>query len=230
MVLTDALARLSAVNNYVFLSTNDMGQSVFYSTYGAALNASNSDELNDMIQLNPSDSSGQPNWISVNERVSLVPLGVQQGPKLGYRGVLSTLITNSSVFVPVPMSIQVRTYGYGFNTSLEVLAFIVLLFHVAMVVVHLLMVVWVDKGWTSNAWGGLGELLALAARSRPSNLLDNTGAGVHLKKTWRIMATVRESEFRDGLEFVLAEESASGEKERQDDDSDRIPRPDVEYR
>ena len=63
-------------------------------------------------------------------------------------------------------------YGYGFSagSTSQVLAFIVLLSHVAIVLVHLVVTgLMAENGssfWSSNAWPAAGDWLALALGSR----------------------------------------------------------------
>ncbi|KAK4212323.1 hypothetical protein QBC37DRAFT_483942 [Rhypophila decipiens] len=99
-------------------------------------------------------------------------------------------------------------YGYGpFSSSMSValvLSWTVLLVHLVAVVGHVIIVVVVHRGWTSEAWTQLGELLTLAMGSRRPgmtttgerdpgpDLLRNTGAGVDLWRIWRLRAYVRE--------------------------------------
>ncbi|KAM7213112.1 hypothetical protein V8F06_011484 [Rhypophila decipiens] len=99
-------------------------------------------------------------------------------------------------------------YGYGpLGSSMPValvLSWTVLLVHLVVVVGHVIIVVVVHRGWTSEAWTQLGELLTLAMGSRrpgiPTtderdpgpDLLRNTGAGVDRWRIWRLRAYVRE--------------------------------------
>ncbi|KAM7214291.1 hypothetical protein V8F06_010342 [Rhypophila decipiens] len=93
-------------------------------------------------------------------------------------------------------------YGYGFkgdgSDTITILSWTVLLLHVSMIFGHLVVVMFVNKGWSSDAWAELGELLALALKSEPPRgedggcLLQNTGAGVNKWKTWRLRVFVRE--------------------------------------
>ncbi|KAM7186691.1 hypothetical protein V8F33_011678 [Rhypophila sp. PSN 637] len=99
-------------------------------------------------------------------------------------------------------------YGYGpLSADMSValvLSWTVLLAHLVIVLGHVIIVVVIHRGWTSEAWTQFGELLTLAMGSRRPgvattgerdpglDLLRNTGAGVDRWRIWRLWAYVRE--------------------------------------
>ncbi|OIW33164.1 hypothetical protein CONLIGDRAFT_676968 [Coniochaeta ligniaria NRRL 30616] len=107
--------------------------------------------------------------------------------------------------VTVKTSYFVFTYGYGINNSwLTAVGIAVLLLHALLVLCHVgLILGW--GFWTSDAWGSLGEMVALALRSAPPGELVNATAGVARMETWRLVAVVRERVAAGRLELVLSE-------------------------
>ncbi|KAI1347652.1 hypothetical protein F5Y01DRAFT_329298 [Xylaria sp. FL0043] len=96
----------------------------------------------------------------------------------------------------VVFTVQRYGWGYGLRTETIWFSVIILLIHVVLVVVYTgySFAFWVrEKGWNSNAWGTIGELLALAVLSPPAEELKNTGAGIRNSKTWMTTLRVREA-------------------------------------
>jgi hypothetical protein len=120
--------------------------------------------------------------------------------------------------VHVRISYFIHTYGYGVRDSwLTAVGIAVLLFHAALVLVHVGLILG-GGYWTSDAWGSLGELVALALRSAPPSGLANATAGVSKAETWQLIAVVRERVAENRLEFVLSERGA---RRRRDGDVEK---------
>lgn len=101
-----------------------------------------------------------------------------------------------------------QLHAYRFEGLIIKLSMSVLLVHMMLVYAHLLLLV-VGDGWCSRAWSELGELMALAILTRPSELLQNAGAGVKSWDTWKLRTFVREVTPEGRLELVLKETSGS---------------------
>ncbi|KAK4199496.1 hypothetical protein QBC40DRAFT_328627 [Triangularia verruculosa] len=107
-------------------------------------------------------------------------------------------------------------YQYNFEGLSVKLAFGVLLLHVLLVLVHFVGTACIYRGFGSSAWEQLGELMTLAMNSQGSDLLKNTGVGVHKWEVWRLMARVCEDEFEERrVELRLhSEQVLDGDEER----------------
>ncbi|KAI0110361.1 hypothetical protein GGR51DRAFT_558006 [Nemania sp. FL0031] len=95
----------------------------------------------------------------------------------------------------VDYKVQRYGWGYGLDTGTIWFSIIILLTHVLLVIVYFVysFVFWFRaKGWTSNAWGSIGELVALAILSPPADELKNSGAGIHHSKTYMTELRIRE--------------------------------------
>ncbi|KAK4672197.1 LOW QUALITY PROTEIN: hypothetical protein QC763_0001390 [Podospora pseudopauciseta] len=88
-------------------------------------------------------------------------------------------------------------YRYNFEGLSVKLAFGVLLLHVLLVLIHFVGTACIYRGFGSSAWEQLGELMTLAMNSQGSDLLKNTGVGVHKWEVWRLMARVCEDEVEE---------------------------------
>lgn len=76
-------------------------------------------------------------------------------------------------------------YGYDWKSSHTIpFAFLVLLLHVVIVVVHSIMVLWSRNPWHSSSWGSFGQMMALALRSGVIEGLGSVGAGVSSSQIW----------------------------------------------
>lgn len=87
-------------------------------------------------------------------------------------------------------------YGYGFRTATTYFGVTVLLAHVLLTIIYIsyaLYEFFYVTHWTSDSWGGLGELMMLLINSKPSMELQNTCAGVDSKLTWRKRVYIRET-------------------------------------
>ncbi|KAI1194773.1 hypothetical protein F5X97DRAFT_265619 [Nemania serpens] len=96
---------------------------------------------------------------------------------------------------PVVFRVQRYGWGYGLNTDTIWFSVVILLTHAFLVLVYFAysFVFWCRaKGWTSNAWGTIGEFVALAVISPPADELRNSGAGIHHSRTWMTELRIRE--------------------------------------
>ncbi|KAK6951406.1 hypothetical protein Daesc_007941 [Daldinia eschscholtzii] len=138
-------------------------------------------------------------------------------------------IKDTSLYTNIPIVVSKQAYGFRLNNLTVFLAMIILLLHVALVVAHILISL-IGRPWSSNAWSGLGELLALAIQSDTTKLLENTGAGISKAKTWKLTATVREVESETRLQLVISDEQndmrSLGVK---GEESEGIPKADWKY-
>ncbi|KAI1420001.1 hypothetical protein F5Y12DRAFT_775087 [Xylaria sp. FL1777] len=107
----------------------------------------------------------------------------------------------------IVFTVQRYGWGYGLRTETIWFSIITLLIHVFLVVAYAIysIVFWYRaKGWTSKAWGTIGELVALAVLSPPAGELKNTGAGIHKSSTWMTPLRIREATSDpDHLELVV---------------------------
>ncbi|OTB15029.1 hypothetical protein K445DRAFT_367224 [Daldinia sp. EC12] len=138
-------------------------------------------------------------------------------------------IKDMSLYTNIPIVVSKQAYGFRLDNLTVILAMAILLLHVALVVAHILISL-IGRPWSSNAWSGLGELLALAIQSNSTKLLENTGAGTSKADTWKLTATVREAESDNRLQLVISDEQndmvspgVKGEK------SEGIPKADWKY-
>ncbi|KAI1481069.1 hypothetical protein F4774DRAFT_424380 [Daldinia eschscholtzii] len=138
-------------------------------------------------------------------------------------------IQDTSLYTNIPIIVSKKAYGFRLDNLTVILAMTILLLHVVLAVAHILISL-IGQPWSSDAWSDLGELLALAIQSDPTKVLENTGAGISKAKTWKLTATVRESESDNRLKLVISDEQndmqspgAQGEK------SEGIPKADWKY-
>ncbi|KAK5626034.1 hypothetical protein RRF57_001750 [Xylaria bambusicola] len=98
-------------------------------------------------------------------------------------------------------------WGYGLNSKTIWFSIITLMIHVVLVFVYFAysLIFWLRaKGWTSQAWGSVGEFMALAISSPPADELRNTGAGIDKSQTWMTTLRIREAgSVNDKLELVV---------------------------
>lgn len=118
-----------------------------------------------------------------------------------------------SGFTLVDFTIERYGYGYGYRDSVTVaFGLSVLLTHAVVALAYMLYSIHhrlVGAGFTSNAWGEMGEMLALALQSERARELQNVGGGVVSKSTWKLRVRVRERA-GDGLELVVGREDLDG--------------------
>lgn len=98
--------------------------------------------------------------------------------------------SNTSEWTEVTWQVRRFGYGWGLDGITIKLAAAVLLFHVLLVLIHVPTVI--ISGWTSTCWSNVGEVLALAVNSQPSDHLQNTSAGVEKSTTWQELVRIRE--------------------------------------
>jgi len=211
LLLADGLARLQAKYDYVFLSTDAGGRPVF---------------LDEYVVNSQSATGPHYSWTPVADTNMIV----HAENWTHNASVHSTQLQNTTIFTEIPMTVYEQTYGYRFEGPLTFLAWAVLLSHVAIVSAHVAIVVF-GRPWSSSAWSGLGELLALVHHSMPSKLLENTSSGVDKSSTWRLTAAVRETQSGDALEVVLFDERTTGRTASStiNKRTGRLPRPERRY-
>ncbi|KAJ5364551.1 uncharacterized protein N7496_010264 [Penicillium cataractarum] len=110
-----------------------------------------------------------PAWVK-----ALMP----QGPgALGKGGILWNMsgvdTTNMTKFTTTATA---NGYAYASSRSTTITAIIVLLIYCVMVVPHTIYTFW--TGWSSSSWDSIPEIVALAMQSTPTEILENTGAGI----------------------------------------------------
>jgi hypothetical protein len=130
---------------------------------------------------------------------------------------VATIIQDFSHKTPdsIPrFSIDILQYGYGYGLRGSkgiLIATAILLTYVLVAFNH--MVVVIIGGWSSDTWSTPGELIALAANSSPTKLLQNTCAGIEDPKTWTRIVSVQETS-EAHLEIVFdAEARRNGDEE-----------------
>ncbi|KAI1119841.1 hypothetical protein F5Y10DRAFT_283739 [Nemania abortiva] len=111
-------------------------------------------------------------------------------------------ISNSEDYMILSVGYYHNLYTYSFSGTTTILSWIVLLLHFLLVSIHILVLI-MHGGRMSDSWGRLGELVCLAFNSQPTNLLENTGAGVTGGRIWGINASVREVGSGERVELVL---------------------------
>jgi hypothetical protein len=109
----------------------------------------------------------------------------------------------------VVFKVQRYGWGYGLSAGGNTIWFsiVILLLHVVLVFLYFgySFIFWCrSRGWTSGAWGSIGELVTLAVLSPPADELKNAGAGIYRSKTWMTRLRVREGGEDSGrLELVV---------------------------
>ena len=123
-------------------------------------------------------------------------------------------------YTEMKVSVQRYGYGYSFRGTPIKLATTALSVYALLAIGHTTLLLF--RGLTFNSWNGMGEMLALAWNSLPTQGLRNTSAGVEKTKTWRQLVKIREGEGKK-LQLKLGDEAESGKGMR------RKPRTGVEY-
>ena len=95
-------------------------------------------------------------------------------------------------------------YGWGLNSTPIKLAAAVLLLNVFICLAHIASVVY--GGWTSPLLRTMGEFIALATNSKPTDKLRNTCAGIDKMRTWQKTMSIRQIGDQH-LELVFADGS-----------------------
>lgn len=114
-------------------------------------------------------------------------------------------LEDAELYTNIPFVFSRYVYGYRLDNLTVILAITVLLLHSILVLAHLLIGLF-GSSWSSLAWSGLGELLALGIQSDRTPLLKNTGAGVSDSSIWRLKAAVRGLDSEERLQLVLSEQ------------------------
>ncbi|KAF3023687.1 hypothetical protein E8E14_013690 [Neopestalotiopsis sp. 37M] len=97
----------------------------------------------------------------------------------------------------IDFTVERYGWGYGLNPPTAKFAVAILLAYVAGLILFLIICSIFRcrrRGWMGEAWGDVGELVALAAMSREPEALQNTGAGIDKAATWMIPVRIRERE------------------------------------
>lgn len=114
-------------------------------------------------------------------------------------------LKDAELYTNIPFEFSRYVYGYRLDNLTIILAVTVLLLHLILVITHVLIGL-LGSAWSSMAWSGLGELLALGIQSDQTPLLKNTGAGTSASSIWRLKTAVREVESEQRLQLVLCEQ------------------------
>lgn len=137
-------------------------------------------------------------------------------------------LEDADLYINIPFVFSRYAYGYRLDNLTVVLAMAVLLLHMALVIVHVL-IGFCGSSWSSMAWSGLGELLALGIQSDRTPLLQNTGAGVSESSVWRLKTAIRELESEQRLQLVLQEQSNIRHLPGTETSMGLLPKADQEY-
>lgn len=114
----------------------------------------------------------------------------------------SQIMTNST---RLDFTLTQKLHGYSFSGITIILAFVVLFLYVTTVLAHIFIVTF-GTSWSSTAWKSLGEFYVLALQSPvPMSVLENSGGGVKVSKTWRARASVQELRHGRRVGIVVAE-------------------------
>ncbi|MCJ1426967.1 hypothetical protein MMC29_004870 [Sticta canariensis] len=126
---------------------------------------------------------------------------------------------SDAFLTPIDFTIKRYGYGHGWQGSFTVaFALAVLLTHAVVAFGYILYSIYnriAGTGFTSRAWGDIGEMLALALHSERARELQNVGGGVEARSTWEMRVRVRERG-GDRLELVVGTESLGGAKPQLD--------------
>lgn len=122
-------------------------------------------------------------------------------------------------------SLTQKLYGYSFSGVTITLAFVGLFLYVATVLVHVLIMTF-GTSWSSRAWKTLGEFYVLALQSpTTTSVLDNTGGGVKVSKTWQARASVLELQHGKRVGIIISE---PGQTDPEEGSTSKV-RPDWKY-
>ncbi|KAI0864292.1 hypothetical protein F4860DRAFT_465768 [Xylaria cubensis] len=104
-------------------------------------------------------------------------------------------------------SVERYGWGYGLNSKTIRFSIVTLLIHTVLVIAYFVysFIFWCrTNGWTSESWGTIGELLALAVSSPPADEFKNTGSGIDESGTWMTSLRIREAgSDPDKIELVV---------------------------
>ena len=100
-------------------------------------------------------------------------------------------ITGPNDLIAVPLKFCRYGYAYGrIDTATFIISAVALLTYVAMGTGMILYLGVVRR--TSTAWSTVGDILALALKSKPTPFFEDAGAGVRHFKTWKHVVQVRD--------------------------------------
>lgn len=172
------------------------------------------------LEGRPSNTMDFSPWISSD---SLVAIDYDmQGNWTNSTLTPSQIKTNST---RLDFTLTQKLHGYSFSGITIILAFVVLFLYVATVLVHISIMIF-GTSWSSRAWKSLGEFYILALQSpTPTSVLDNTGGGVKVSRTWQARASIRELRDENRVGIVVREPSQSDVE----DESISKVRPDWKY-
>ncbi|KAF4969142.1 hypothetical protein FSARC_3579 [Fusarium sarcochroum] len=126
-------------------------------------------------------------------------------------GDISLLAPSATIFFQTSF---LSGYGYDILSSLTIpFALSVLLFHIIIVTMHVVTVLWTGRGWHISSWTSFGQMLMLALRSRDSDQLGSVGGGAASSRTWNTSASVRVVNEEGRLEMVLRNRERSAYQE-----------------
>lgn len=100
------------------------------------------------------------------------------------------------------VKLEQEAFGYKFEGTTIILAFVFLYLHILLVVGHLIVIV-AGGFWSSSAWTNLTDFVVLGMGSTPSEFLRNAGAGVAKWRTWAFLTSVRSVGREQKLELVV---------------------------
>lgn len=100
-------------------------------------------------------------------------------------------------------------YSYGARNITTKLSLALLLAHAAFALGF--MVYLCFAGWRTSAWSSIGELIALALKSQPTQQFQGTDAGISRSKTWAQNVRIREME-NGGLQMRFGEDGCDEDR------------------
>ncbi|KAH8891585.1 hypothetical protein GQ53DRAFT_865402 [Thozetella sp. PMI_491] len=116
-------------------------------------------------------------------------------------------------------------WGYGLGNPTTQFGIAILLVHLLLLVIYISYLVvfrLFQHGWTSESWGDIGELVALASLSQPQSQLQHAGGGIDSWRTWRFGVRIRAvDDGSDRLQMLIGRNS---EKHRKNENGTGIRR------
>ncbi|KAF2119278.1 hypothetical protein BDV96DRAFT_567297 [Lophiotrema nucula] len=186
------------INNYMLIASETVATILgMMLTDGLARVQLTMAQQGDVITKHVNDTTVTASWIAGFSGLSAVG---------GTRNVSAAEVA----LLPTSYTFQVSRYGYGygFTTATVYFGAAVLLSHTLLTVIYIVYALYdylFVTRWTSSAWGGVGELIALLINSKPTTELQNTCAGIDSKHTWRKRVWIREVE-PEHLSVVVGEQ------------------------
>ena len=131
----------------------------------------------------------------------------------------------SALWTKVSLPVHRYAYRWGFSSITSKVAAAILLLHAIVAIIHC--AVLLASGDSYSYAASLGELVALALGSRPSDEIASTSAGIDVGSTWAQTTAVREVEVSGGKDWWLEDGKARLElRVGNDVDNRRNGRPD----